>query len=231
MFILNYIQLTLIALWTLIFVYVLTVLLPSKVALWLTVHLWAPVCQFIVLSPIKVSGLENLDKNKNYVFMSNHASFYDIPILFWGSKRMLHFLAKSELKDSIFTGFMLKKLEMIFIERGNAQKSVASVRHAEDMIRKGLDIAIFPEGTRTKTGELGVFRKGGFKMAINSGTDIVPVTIKNSAKAWSRSNKKFRPTKVYIHFGTPIPVKDLSEEDAQKIATDTFNIINEELKK
>lgn len=231
MFLLNYIQLVLIALWTLVFVYVLTLLLPSKVALWLTVHLWAPVCEIIVMSPIKVSGLENLDKDKNYVFMSNHASFYDIPVLFWGTKRMLHFLAKSELKNSIFTGFMLKKLEMVFIERGNAQKSVASVRHAEEMIRKGMDIAIFPEGTRTKTGELGPFRKGGFKMAINSGTDVVPVTIKNSAKAWARSNRKFRPTKVYIHFSTPISVQNLHEEDAQNLAAQTFAIIENELKK
>lgn len=231
MFIISIIQLTLIALWTLIFVYVLTLLLPSKVSLWLTVHLWAPVCELIVLSPMKVEGLEKLDKNKNYVFMANHSSFYDIPCLFWGSKRMLHFLCKAELKKSIFTGFMLRKLQMIFIDRGNAQKTAASMRQAVELISQGMNIAIFPEGTRTKTGALGTFKKGGFKLAINSQTDIVPVTIKNSAIAWSRSNLKFRPTKVYIHFGEPISVAGLHENDAADLASTVFTIINEELAK
>ena len=100
-----------------------------------------------------------------------------------------------------------------------------------DLISQGMDIAIFPEGTRTKTGELNPFKKGGFKLAINSQTDIVPVTIKNSAKAWSRSNIRFRPTKVTVCFGKPISVQGLQESDASQVATQAFNIISEELKK
>ncbi len=229
MIILNIIQLILVAFWTLLFVYVLTLLLPPKASLWLTVHLWAPVTSFIVLSPIKSEGLEKLDPKKNYVFMANHSSYFDIPCLFYGSRRMLHFLAKEELKHNIFTGFMLRKIQMIFIERGNAQAS--SMRQTVDLISQGMDIAIFPEGTRTKTGELSPFKKGGFKMAINSQTDIVPVTIKNSAKAWSRSNIRFRPTKVIVHFGDPISVKGLQENEATKLAVTVSEIINEELHK
>ena len=120
---------------------------------------------------------------------------------------------------------------MIFIDRKNAQKSVASMRQAVDLISQGMDIAIFPEGTRTKTGELNPFKKGGFKLAINSQTDIVPVTIKNSAKAWSRSNLRFRPTKVIVCFGKPISVQGLQENDAVQIANQTFDIIHKELKK
>ena len=144
---------------------------------------------------------------------------------------MLHFLAKEELKRNIFTGFVLRKMQMVFIDRQNAQKSVASMRQAVDLISQGMDIAIFPEGTRTKTGKLNPFKKGGFKLAINSQTDIVPVTIKNSAKAWSRSNMRFRPTKVTVCFGKPISVQGLQENDALQIANQTFSIISEELKK
>lgn len=231
MILLNLIQLVLLGFWTLFFVYVITLLLPSKAALWLTVHLWAPINALIVLSPIKAEGLEKLDKNKNYIFMANHASFFDIPCILWGSKRMLHFLAKEELKHNIFTGFMIHKLEMVFIERGNAQKSTASVRHVVDMVSKGMDIAIFPEGTRTKTGELGPFKKGGFKLAINSQTDIVPVTIKHSAEAWSRSNLRFRPTRVTVCFSNPISVNGLQESDAPQLAAKTSAIIHEELQR
>lgn len=231
MIVLNILQLILVAFWTLFFVYILTLLLPPKVSLWLTVHLWAPVTSFIVLSPIKSEGLEKLDPNKNYVFMANHSSYFDIPCLFYGSQRMLHFLAKEELKHNIFTGFMLRKIQMIFIERGNAQKSASSMRRAVEMISQGMDIAIFPEGTRTKTGELSPFKRGGFKLAINSQTDIVPVTIKGSARAWSRSNIHFRPTKVKVCFGDPISVQGLQESDAAQIATQVSAIINEELHK
>ena len=206
MIIINLIQLVLLALWTLIFVYIISSLLPSKVALWLTVYLWSPLMAIIAMSRIKAIGREKLDPNKSYIFMANHASYFDIPCIFWGSRRMLHFLAKEELKHNIFTGFALRKLQMVFIERGNAQKSA-------------------------RTGELGVFKKGGFKLAINSQVEIVPVTIKHSAEAWSRSNLRFRPTTVIVHFSDPISVEGLQESDAPKLASQVAEIIKEELKR
>ncbi len=231
MFIINFIQLILLGLWTFLFVYVLTLLLPPRLSLWLTIHLWAPVNSLIVMSPIKTENLEKLDPNKNYIFMANHSSFYDIACLFWGSKRPLHFLCKAELRENILTGFMLRKLDMVFIDRRNAQNSVSSMRQAEKMLAKGCDIALFPEGTRSKTGALCPFKRGGFKLAIASNTEIVPVTIKNSAKAWSHSNLRFRPTKVTVLFHEPISVQGLHETDALPLSKQVFEIINNELKK
>lgn len=231
MILINLIQVVLLGLWTLIFVYVISLLLPSKVALWLTVYLWSPLMAVFAMSRIKSEGREKLDPNKSYIFMANHASYFDIPCIFWGSRRMLHFLAKEELKHNIFTGFALRKLQMVFIERGNAQKSASSMRHVVEMTQKGMDIAIFPEGTRTRTGELGVFKKGGFKLAINSQVDVVPVTIKHSAEAWSRSNLRFRPTTVIVHFSEPVSVQGLQESDAPQLASKVADIIKTELEK
>lgn len=231
MFIINFIQFIFLALWTFIFVYILTLLLPSRAALWFTTHIWSPVCAFIVMSPIKTEGIENIDPKKNYIFMANHTSFFDIPCLFWGSKRLIHFLCKAELRNNILTSFMLRKLEMVFIDRDNAQKTVESMRQTEKLISKGNDIAIFPEGTRSKTGEMLPFKRGGFKLAIYSNTEIIPVTIKNSAKAWSHSNIRFRPTKVTVHFHEPISVEGLKETDALALSKQVFQIINTELKR
>ncbi|MBR5435085.1 MAG: 1-acyl-sn-glycerol-3-phosphate acyltransferase [Bacteroidales bacterium] len=231
MILINLIQVVLLGLWTLIFVYVISLLLPSKVALWLTVYLWSPLMAVFAMSRIRSEGREKLDPNKSYIFMANHASYFDIPCIFWGSRRMLHFLAKEELKHNIFTGFALRKLQMVFIERGNAQKSASSMRHVVEMTQKGMDIAIFPEGTRTRTGELGVFKKGGFKLAINSQVDVVPVTIKHSAEAWSRSNLRFRPTTVIVHFSEPVSVQGLQESDAPQLASKVADIIKTELEK
>lgn len=231
MILLNLIQVVLIAIWTLLFCYVITLLLPPKATLWLAVRLWAPVTIFLTMSRLKVEGLENLDPKKHYIFMANHSSFFDIPAIFWGSRRELHFMVKEELKHNIFTGFVCKKMHMIFIDRSNAQKTTSSMRKAIELISEGMDIVIYPEGTRTKTGELGVFRKGGFKLAINSQTDIVPVTIKKSAKAWSRNNIRFSPTIVTVHFDKPISVQGVEERDAAKISAQVFETIKQELQK
>ena len=105
------------------------------------------------------------------------------------------------------------------------------MRKAIELISEGMDIAIYPEGTRTKTGELGAFRKGGFKLAINSQTDIVPVTIKKSAKAWSRNNIRLSPTIVTVHFDKPISVQGVEERDVAKISAQVFETIKQELQK
>lgn len=229
MIILNIIQACLIGLWTLVFGYIITLFLPSRITHWLSVYLWSPVTIFFTLSRIKIEGLENIDKDNHYIFMANHSSFFDIPAIFWASKRMLHFMAKEELKHNIFTGFLCIKMRTIFIDRSNAQKTTSSMRNAIELASEGMDIAIFPEGTRTKTGEMGPFKRGGFKFAINSNVDIVPVTIKKSATAWSRDNIHFHPTQVIVHFGKPISVQGLQETDASKLSAEVFEAIKKEL--
>ncbi|MCQ2605238.1 MAG: 1-acyl-sn-glycerol-3-phosphate acyltransferase [Bacteroidales bacterium] len=230
MIIINLIQFLLLAIWLVLFCYVITLLLPSKVTLWLAVYLWSPVTIFLTLSRIKVEGLENIDSDKHYIFMANHASFLDIPALMWGTKRALHFMAKEELNRNILTGYTCRKMRMIFIDRGNSQKTTSNMRVAKELIAEGEDIALCPEGTRTKTGELGPFKRGGFKFAIASQVDIVPVTIKNSAVAWSRDNIHFHPTTVVVHIGKPVSVQGLQETDAGKVSAQVFDIIKEELK-
>lgn len=217
MIILNIIQIILLALWTIFIVYICSPFLNYNGAWYITTNWWAGGCARILLSKIKIEGLENLDPNQHYIFMANHSSFFDIACLFYASKRRLHFIAKQELGKQFFTGYMLRKLQIIFIDRSNAQRSVASMRQAIDTIKSGKDIAIFPEGTRTKTGKLGVFKKGGFKIAIQSQTPIVPVIIENSARAWGRNNITFRPTTVVVRFEKPVETLGLQEENTSEL--------------
>lgn len=217
MIIINSIQLILLSLWTIFIVYICAPFLNYNGAWYITTHWWAGGCVRILFSKIKIEGLENLDPKQHYVFMANHSSYFDIACLFYASQRRLHFIAKQELGRQFFTGYMLRKLQIIFIDRSNAQRSSASMRQAIETIKSGKDIAIFPEGTRTKTGKLGVFKKGGFKMAIQSQTPIVPVIIENSARAWARNNITFRPTTVTVRFEKPVETKGLQESDTQAL--------------
>lgn len=228
MIIVNSIQVLLLAIWTFTVVYIISPFLRFKQAWWLTVKVWAPGIRKLLFSKIEIRGLENVDPNKHYIFMANHSSYYDIACLFEATNRNLHFIAKQELGQQFFTGYMLRKLKIIFIDRSNAQNSIKSLRKAADLIKDGKNVAIFPEGTRTKTGKLGVFRKGGVKLAIHSQTPIIPVCIKNSAIAWPRSNFNFKPTTITIIFGKEIETKDLQENDTQIICDKVMHFMKEE---
>ncbi|HPY82505.1 MAG: 1-acyl-sn-glycerol-3-phosphate acyltransferase [Bacteroidales bacterium] len=213
MILLNFIQLLLLALWTLFTVYIIGTFATKNGAFKFTIKVWSTGIAWILLTKIKVEGRENLDPNTHYIFMANHSSYFDIACLFKASQLKLHFIAKDELRTNPFTGYMLKKIDMIFINRSSAQKSTESMRKAISFIKEGRNIAIFPEGTRSKTGAIGPFKRGGFKMAVNTNLAIVPVVITNSAVAWPVSNFNFRPTTVTVAFKPPIPTKDLTEKD------------------
>lgn len=231
MIVINIIQMILLALWTIFIVYILAPILNYKGAWWITVHLWAPGIAIILLSRMQIHGLENVNPKKHYIFMANHASYFDIACLFAASKRNLHFLAKDELSRNFFTGYMLRKLQIIFIDRTNPQRSAASIKKAVEHIKEGKNVAIFPEGTRTKTGALGVFRKGGFKLAVQSQTPIIPVAITKTALAWPRKNFGFRPTTVTITFGPEIQVAHVHEEDTKELVDAVYSYISQTIQK
>ena len=217
MIIVNSIQVILLVFWIVFTVYGIGSITTKKGAFNFTVRVWSPVMIWILLSRVKVVGKENLDPNTHYLFMANHSSYFDIPCLFHATKRNLHFLAKDELRTNFFTGYMLKKIEMIFINRSSPQKSAESMRKAVHFIKQGRNIAIFPEGTRSKTGKVGAFKRGGFKLAVNSQLPIVPVIITNSAKAWPLSNFNFRPAKITVEFKPPISTVGLSEREISEL--------------
>lgn len=219
----------LLALWTIFIVYIISPFLNYKGAWWLTIHVWAPGIAIILLSTIKIEGKEHIRSNAHYIFMANHASYFDIACLFYASKRPLHFIAKEELSRNFFTGYMLRKLKIIFVDRKNSQRATASMEQAVNHIAKGIDVAIFPEGTRTKTGKLGTFKKGGFKLAAMSNTPIMPVAIKNSQIAWPRKNFGFRPATVTVTFFPEISLDTFTADDLPQITEKTKQLIVQSL--
>jgi len=225
MIIINIIQALLIALWTLFTVYVVGGLTTQNAAFKFVKRNWSKGIAWILLSKITVKGKEKIDENKHYIFMANHSSYFDIPCLFLATDRRLHFMAKDELRTNPFSGFMLKKIEMIFIDRSSAQKSTESIRKAIQFIQKGRNVAIFPEGTRTKNGKLGPLKRGGFKLAISSQTEIVPVTIQHSARAWPVKNFPMKPSRVVVEFHSPISVSGMKEEDASELMKEVKNVL------
>ncbi|MEQ8240328.1 MAG: lysophospholipid acyltransferase family protein [Cyclobacteriaceae bacterium] len=152
---------------------------------------------------LEVSGTENLSKKESYVFVANHLSYVDIPALFRAIPKGLHFVAKKEIRLVPFIGWYMIATGMIFVDRSNKQKAVASLDRAGKLIKKGKDVLMFPEGTRSKTGEVGVFKKGPFMLAAKADIAVVPVAVVGTDQVLSPKSFVIRPHKVKIKIGKP----------------------------
>ena len=132
---------------------------------------------------ISVSGLEHAKAAETYVIMSNHQSLYDIPVIFHALKRPIRMVAKKELFYVPVWAQAMRRTGFVEVDRRRRDRAIESLGRAEETLRRGLNIWIAPEGTRSKTGRLGSFKKGGFYMAINAGAKILPVSISGTRDA------------------------------------------------
>ncbi len=162
---------------------------------------------------IEVSGLENLDPDRPCVYMNNHQSVFDIAALVTTVPTDFHFVAKRELGYIPFFGWALASSVGIMIDRSSNVKSVASLRAAADKVREGACVIIFPEGTRSPSGELGPFKSGGFHLAIQAQVPVVPVSISGSRHITPKGSLRVESGVVRIHYGKPIATTGLAPED------------------
>ena len=164
-----------------------------------------------------VTGLDQLDLSKPYLFMSNHQSLYDIPILFAALEGRLRMVAKKELFSVPIWRPALKVSQFISIDRKDRYKAVQSLKEAARIMQSGINVWMAPEGTRSRDGKLLPFKKGGFMLALETGAQIVPVAIKG---AWAViPPKSFRLSlghRVEVEFGQPIDASayGMSNRDA-----------------
>jgi 1-acyl-sn-glycerol-3-phosphate acyltransferase len=126
---------------------------------------------------LDVRGRENLEPGKTYLVMSNHQSHYDVPVLFHVIGKNIRMITKEELFKIPIFGKAMAEAGFISINRQNRQSAMRSLKIAKEKMDAGTHVWIAPEGTRSKTGALGPFKKGGFALAMDAGLMILPVTI------------------------------------------------------
>jgi 1-acyl-sn-glycerol-3-phosphate acyltransferase len=132
---------------------------------------------------LEVAGRENLKPGETYLVMSNHQSLYDIPVLFQAIGANIRMIAKRELFHVPIFGRALAAAGFVSIDRRDRNAAIRSLTHAQDLLDGGTHVWIAPEGTRSRTGELLPFKKGGFYLALQSGLQILPVTIRGTRAA------------------------------------------------
>lgn len=176
---------------------------------------------------LRVRGLENIDAHEPYIFMANHQSNVDIPVLIQSLLRFqLRWIAKKELLRVPLFGWAMRATKHITVDRADPLDAMKSVERARERIAAGISVVIFPEGTRSRDGRLLPFKKGGFLIAAKTGAKIVPVTIVGSAALLPSGAWQLRAGAVDVFVDQPIAsegyragqLKALSDQVRQVIA-------------
>jgi 1-acyl-sn-glycerol-3-phosphate acyltransferase len=167
----------------------------------------------ISLVKVEKSGLDNFDHNKPYIFVSNHSSQYDIPVLQHSIPNKMGMIFKKELAKIPFFGWQLKWGPYVMIDRKDPESALKSIEEAKEKINKiGMSVVVFAEGTRSKTGEVQPFKRGAFYLASRSGFPIIPVSISHSNKIMPKGKFRIKGGKVKAHFDKPIPTDQLANK-------------------
>lgn len=149
-------------------------------------------------------GRDQLDPHQTYIFMANHVSNIDPPVFVPLIGRRVFILVKKELFRIPVLGYAMRKAQFIAVDRQNRDAAVESVKKAIEVLRSGMSMMAFPEGTRSRDGRLLPFKKGPFYLAMDSGTPVVPVTIVGAHEAWPKGHFRITPGKVTIVFHPPM---------------------------
>ncbi len=191
------------------------------------VSFWAKTAIFGTLSRIEVRGLENVPQGP-VVIVGNHQSYFDILIIQGYVPKLAGFIAKKELsKIPILNGWM-KRLHCIFINRKSLRDSYQTIEDGIQSLKQGNSLIIFPEGTRSRSAQMGRFKGGSFKLATLSGTPILPISIKDSYKIYEEK-KKVHPGRVLLTIHPVINVTALSEEKKKDLPENISKIVTSAL--
>ncbi len=182
---------------------------------------------FISRIDLKITGLENYSHDKTYVFVSNHASLFDIVTLQKSIPNRMAMIFKKELAQIPFFGWQLYFGPYVMIDRKNYESALRSIDEAkEKLVKKNISMVVFAEGTRSKAGEIQPFKRGAFRLASQVGFPIIPVTIKGSNEIMPKKTFKLRRGKIHVHFDKPILTEGIkSRKDEIELMNSVRDII------
>ncbi len=191
----------------------LAVLFNARVASYAGGVMWARLNAWMAPVFVKVSGRENIDMKQSYVVIANHQSAFDIFLLYGFLDIDFKWVMKHELRKVPGIGIGCEKVGHIFIDRTDHDSAVKSLNAAKKKMINGTSIIFFPEGTRSTDGKIKKFKKGAFKMALNLGLPILPVTIMGTKEILPNKTLDLFPGKAFMKIHEPISIKDYSDDN------------------
>ena len=150
-------------------------------------RLWARIILWLLFIPVKVEGRDRLDPKESYVFVANHQGAFDIFLIYGHLNRNFKWMMKYQLRKIPFVGFACAKTHQIFVDKRGPKKIKATYDLARETLQDGTSVTVFPEGSRSYTGHMGVFKKGAFMLADELQLPVVPLTINGSFNIMPRT--------------------------------------------
>jgi 1-acyl-sn-glycerol-3-phosphate acyltransferase len=183
---------------------------------------WALRVLRIAKVKVDVINRGRLEPGKSYIYVSNHASLFDIPIILGYLPDDVRIMYKRELEKIPIFGWGLKESPFIAINRSDARNAMKSLEEARNSIRQNNSVLIFAEGTRSKDGKIAEFKRGAFALASGTGREIVPVTIVGSFNILSRGSLKINSSNVKLIIDEPVENKEAMTRAEEKALASTI---------
>ncbi len=161
---------------------------------------------------VTVEGLEQLTPGQTYVFVANHQSIYDIPILFWSLPFQLRIIAKESLGSFPFLGWHLRRTGHMLVDRRRPDRS-GVIGWAKRLTANGLSLIVFPEGTRSQDGRVARFKGGSFLVALQAGLPVVPISVVGSRHIMLKGRLATYPGKVTLIVHPPIDTTGMADDE------------------
>jgi 1-acyl-sn-glycerol-3-phosphate acyltransferase len=182
--------------------------------------IWCRLMCYVFLIPVKIVGREeNVEKDKNYVFVANHQGMFDIFILYGYIVKNFKWMIKKQLRKVPMLGLACEKTDHIFVDRTTPQKDI--LRKSLNVLKSGKSMAIFAEGTRTNNGKLGTFKKGAFAVANLAQKPIVPIAIQGAYDILPKGCWCAHWSPVTVTFHKPIECIGRDSENVEYLLTES----------
>lgn len=181
---------------------------------------------FVSGTKIIVKGKENIPREESVLFVGNHRSFFDILVTCSMISKKTGYVAKKELGKIFPLNLWMKLINCYFLDRSSIEAAIEMINTSANNIKSGINMFIFPEGTRAKADEeMADFKDGSFKIAKKAKCKIVPVALNNTSAIFEDNFPRIKKSKVCIEFGKPIDLEELSKEDKKAIGAYTRQIV------
>ncbi len=178
---------------------------------------------------VECTGLENIPRDTNCLFVSNHQGNFDPAILMAYLNVPKGFVAKESVKKIFILAAWMELMKSLFIDRENPKKAARILIDGIKILKSGHSLVIFPEGTRSLSSEIGTFKDGAFKMATKAKVPVVPITIDGTYKLMEEGKNIIKPATVKLFIHPMIETKDLSSEEIKNLPDQVLNIIKSEI--
>lgn len=188
--------------------------------------LWARFTALLAFMRLRVSGRENIDAKQSYVVVVNHQSVMDIIALYGWLGIDFRWVMKQEIRKVPFLGYACYRIGHVYIDRKNKEAAIRSLETAKGQIHSGTSVLFFPEGTRTSTSEVQSFKKGAFKMALDLGLPVLPITLNGADYVMPNKTLNLMPGTVDMTIHQPISTDGMTEDNIEELMQQSFIAVN-----